>query len=93
MIKVLSILWVAAGFAWGIPSQSGEMKVISKDQKTFTVEQGGYRLIVNKAKLPAALAESWNKSIGRTFTSSVPYLAIAKETKIKGYKAPVPKDR
>lgn len=71
----------------------GDVKIISMNEKQFTVEQAGYRLEINKDKLHKGMVKRWQKNIGKTIRSGIPYNSVAKESKIANYKAPMPQNR
>jgi hypothetical protein len=79
--------------ALAIPGYIGDVKVISFTEKSFVVEQAGYRLNVDADKLPHDLIPVWKKNVGKVIVSAVPYVAVTKETKIANFQPPKQTDR
>ncbi len=94
MVKAIFLLSLFVGAnALAIPGYIGDVKVISFNEKSFVVEQAGYRLTVDAAKLPKDIIPVWKKNVGKIIDSAVPYIAVTSETKIANFQPPKQKDR
>ena len=94
MVKIIiGTLLVFVSNAFAIPGYFGDVKVISYSEKSFVVEQAGYRLEVLTQKLPKDIVSLWKKNVGKVIESAVPYIAVERETKIANYISSAPSNR
>jgi hypothetical protein len=95
MVKTIYLLtlFVFISSAHASVGYLGEVKIISMDEQKFTVEQAGYRLEIKKDKLHSGMVKRWQKNIGKTIRSGIPYNSVAKESKIANYTAPTTNNR
>lgn len=94
MVKlIIGLLFFVTSTAFAIPGYYGDVKVISYSERSFVVEQAGYRLEVDMKKLPKDIISKWKQNVGKIIESPVPYRAVEKETKIANYKPLAPTNR
>lgn len=71
----------------------GDVTILESKPKSFIIEQAGYKLLINKQKLPKDILALWEKNKGKTFVSTVPYVAVSKQIKLKASKRKLPQHR
>ncbi len=71
----------------------GDVTVLESKPKSFVIEQAGYKLLINKQKLPKDIIALWEKNKGKTVVSSVPYISVNKQIKVKTSNRKLPSHR
>ncbi len=86
LVLLFAILPINVGATVGY--YGTDLKVISMDKVSFTVEQAGHRMKVDAKKIPPDLAKTWKANIGKTLESTIPFHAILSDESIAGAKPP-----